>query len=157
MTIFWNILTVLVLHPIFGTLMYAVMEKSSIPKKWKILLLTFGHPVITCLAVWILLSLFNRDTTTALFFMVGVLLRSAFSNSKYFVKLDRTEKEISINYISPLLRNRIIIIPVSRIQNSSVSTAKGLYDKPSIYNINLTDETIRFYVLDQVTKGLSLV
>jgi hypothetical protein len=157
MTIIWAILAALVLYPLLGTLMFALAEKLSIPKKWKVVLLTVGHPVLTGFTVWILFLLFNRDVlTTAIFLVVGALLWAPFSNTRFFDKLNKTADELSIDYITPLLRIKNITIPLTKIQQSSVSTGMRLFDKPTILKLTLEDETIKFYVLEQ-NKTLALL
>ena len=157
MTTIWAILAALVLYPILGTLMFALAEKLSITKKWKVVLLTVGHPALTGFTVWILFSLFNRDVlTTAILLVVGALLWTPLSNTRFFVKFNKTADELSIDYITPFLSIKNITIPLTKIQQSSVSTGRRLFDKPTILKLTVDDETIKFYVLEQ-NKSLPLL
>jgi hypothetical protein len=121
----WTILAFLVLYPIVGTLLFALMEKLPIQEKSKIVCLMVGHPVLVGLLLWIAFSFIHAGmATTVLILLAGALLRNAFSDAKFFVSLTKGERGLSIDYLTPLLRPKTLIIPSTAVKTFTFSSGK---------------------------------
>jgi hypothetical protein len=150
MTTLWAILAFLVLYPLLGTLMFALAEKLSIPPKRKVFFLMVGHRVLTGFIVWLLFSLFNRDILAiAIVLTVGPLVGILSSKAKFLVRFNKTADKMSIDYITPLLRHKTMTISLTSIQRSSVLGGRRLFNKPTILELILDYEVVKFYVLEQ--------
>ena len=155
MNLFWALLILFVLYPLCGTLLFALVEKLTVPKKGKVLIMTLGHPILTAFTIWVTCSPFNNEiAVTGILAVAGSMLRVPFSNIKYFCKLHTKGNAISIDYLNPLLKHKTIEITLEQIEKFSLSTSKRLINKPTILELTIADETIKFYTLGPPTEEL---
>ena len=154
----WTILAFLALYLLVGTLLFALMEKLPIHQKYKIVYLMIGHPVLTGLLLWIAFSFVNAGmATTILILVAGASLRNAFSDAKFFVSLTKDENGLSIDYLTPLLRPKTLIVPLTAVKTFTLSSGKRIVDKPTQLKLTFEERTTKFYVLGKVRDQFSLL
>src|SRR5215813_4865427 len=103
MNILYGFLTTLLLYPTFGTLLSALVVNLKTSTRLKVLIMTFGHPVVTGVFIWLLCSPFNREIAeTGVVAIAGTLLRIPFSDKKYFSKLIKEQGFVIIEYMTEL-------------------------------------------------------
>src|SRR3954468_20323905 len=101
MNLLYAFLIALLVYSTFGTLVFALVENLKMSIKLKILIVTFGHPLLTGIFIWFACSSFNRDIAeTAVSFVAGTILRIPFYPRKYFLRLVKESENVTIEYMS---------------------------------------------------------
>ena len=148
MNILYAFLIFLFVHPIFGTLLFALVENLKTSIKLKVLLLSFGHPLFSGIFIWLVCSTFNRDIAgTGVLFVAGNFLGIPFSDRKYFSGLVKESGVLTIEYVSELLKRKTIKIALSEVTDFSQSK--------SSLTVTLPNETLTFKILDRNVETLT--
>ena len=117
--------------------------------------MTFGHPVVTGVFIWLLCSPFNREIAeTGVVAIAGTLLRIPFSDKKYFSKLIKEQGFVIIEYMTELSKRKHVELTISEIKDFSQSRNRYLIDLPSELIATLPDRTLIFSVLDKKREVL---
>jgi hypothetical protein len=115
--------------------------------------LTFGQPLLTALTIWFACSTFNKEIAeTGALFAVGPLINVPFSNRKYFSALIKNSDIVTIEYISELVARKTVELTTSKITDCAQSTSQSLIDKPSELIVSMSNEILKFQILDKTTK-----
>lgn len=153
MNILYAILITLLVYPIVGTLLFVITENLNASIEVKVFIMTFGHPILAGILIWILGSLFNEEIAkVGVLLVIGTLLRIPFSGKKYFSNIKKESGQVTLEYLSELLRRKRITLATSEIRQVSQSKIKNLFDKPSTLSVALQDQTLKFMVLDKTRK-----
>lgn len=153
MNILYAFLIALLAYPIIGTLLFTLVENLKTSTKIKISIMTFGHPLLTGIAIWTICSTFSKEIAeTGILFIAGTLLRIPFSDRKYFSTFVKESGAMTIEYFSELLIRKTISLTTSEITYFTQSTTRSLIDKPSELTVTTTNETLKFKILDKTTK-----
>jgi len=150
---FYAFLIVLFIHPIFGTLLFVLVENLKIAVKAKVIIVTFGHSLFTAIFIWLVCSTFNKEMgETAVFLVAGSLLRVPFSDRKYFLTLTIESGVISIEYFTELLNRKVIKLTNSEILRFEQSVSQKFIEKPSELVVTSETQNLTFQILDKTTK-----
>lgn len=150
MNILFAVLLTLFVYPIFGTLLSLLVENLKISINGKILILTFGHPLLTATFIWLLCYSFNQEIAeTGVLLVAGTLLRIPFSDRKYFSNLIKGSGGVTIEYVTELLKTKKVQISISEIKNFAQSKNRYLIDKPSELKVTLPTQNLTFKILDK--------
>ena len=150
MNILYAFVITLLVYPIFGTLVLILVENLRVSLNLKILILTFGHPILAAIFIWLLCSMFNPEIAkTGVLIVGGSLLRIPFSDRKYFSSLARESGVLTITYVSELLKRKVIKIDISEIKGLTQSKSDRLIDKPSELLVTLPNQTLSFKILEK--------
>ncbi len=150
MNVLYALLITLIVYPIIGTLLFAVVENLKVSIKLKVFIMTFGQPLFGGVLIWLLCSTFNRDIAdTAVLFVAGTILRTPFSDRKYFTDIIKEPGIITIKYVTELLRSKSVQIIVSEIKELKQSKSKNLIDKPSELTVLLLTHSLTFKILNK--------
>lgn len=153
MNILYAFLIALIVYPIVGTLLFALVENLNTSLQVKISILTFGHPLLSAIIIWFVCSTFNKEIAeTGVLFVAGSLLRIPFSDRKYFSTLVKESGVVTIEYFSELLKRKTINLTISEITGLTQSVGRNLIDKPSELTLSISNQHIRFKILDKTTK-----
>lgn len=153
MNILYAFLIALFVYPTIGTLLFALVENLKISTKVKILILTFGHPLLTAAIIWLICSTFNKEVAqTGLLFIAGSLLRVPFSDRKYLSTVVEKSGTVTIEYFSELLKRKTISLATADITDFTQSTSRRLIDKPEELSVTASNQTLKFKILDDTIK-----
>jgi hypothetical protein len=153
MNILYAFLITLFVYPTIGTLLFALVEKLQSPTKIKIVIMTFGHPLLTAVVIWFVCSTFNKEIAeTCVVFVAGSLLRIPFSDRKYFSNVIKESGAVTIEYFSELLKQKSITLTNSEITNFVQSPSQNFIDKPSELTVTVSNQILKFKILDKTTK-----
>lgn len=153
MNILYAFLITLLVYPTIGTTLFALVGNLKTSTKMKISIMTFGHPLLTGVIIWLVCSTFNRDIAeTGVLFVAGTLLRIPFSDRKYFSTFVKESGAVTIEYVSELLKRKTISLTTSEITDLTQSTSRHLIDKPSELTVTLSNQILKFKILDKTTK-----
>jgi len=153
MNILYAVLIALIVYPVIGTLLFILVEYLKTATKIKILIMTFGHPILTGIVMWTICSTFNSEIAEmGVLFVAGTLLRIPFSDRKYFSAFVKEAGGVKIEYFSELLIHKTISLTTSEITNFTQSTTRSLIEKPSELIVTTSKETLKFKILDKTTK-----
>ncbi|WP_153798838.1 hypothetical protein [Foetidibacter luteolus] len=115
--------------------------------------MTFGHPLLTAIIIWFVCSTFNKEIAeTGVLFVAGSLLRIPFSDRKYLSAVVKESGAVTIEYFSELLKRKTISLTTSDITGFTQSSSRKLIDKPSELTVIVSNETLKFKILDKTTK-----
>lgn len=150
MNILYALLITLLVYSTFGTLLFALVENLKFSIELKVLILTFGHPLLSGVFIWLLCSTFNQGIAeTGVLFVAGTFLRLPFSDIKYFSSLIKGSGVVKIEYVTELLKRKTIQIEVSDVKDFKQSTSRHLIDKPSELTVTLSTKSLIFKILDK--------
>ena len=150
MNILYAFLITLLVYPVVGTLLFALVENLKTSIRVKVLILTFGHPVLTGVLIWLACSTFNREIAeTGVLFIAGTFLRIPFSNRKYFATVIKDKGLVTIEFVTELLKRKTIQIAISEIKDISQSKSRSLINKPSELTLTLSNHALKFNILDK--------
>ena len=153
MNILYAFLITLLVYPTIGTLLFALVENLKTSTKMKISIMTFGHPLLTGIVIWSVCSTFSKDIAeTGVLFVAGALLRIPFSDRKYFSTVVKESGAVTIEYFSELLKRKTISLTTSEITDFTQSTSRHLIDKPSELTVTLSNQILKFKILDKTIK-----
>lgn len=153
MIILYTVLIVFIVYPIIGTLLFALVESLATSIKIKILVMTFGHPLLTAGIIWFACSAFNKEIAeTGVLFVAGSLLRTPFSGRKYFLNLVNKPGIVTVEYYTELLQRKTVSLSTTEITEFMQSASRRLIDKTSELRVTIADETLEFIILDKATK-----
>ncbi len=153
MNVLYAFLITLVVYPTIGTLLFALVENLKTSTKMKISIMTFGHPLLTAIIIWFVCSTFNKEIAeTGVLFVAGSLLRIPFSDRKYLSAVVKESGAVTIEYFSELLKRKTISLTTSDITGFTQSSSRKLIDKPSELTVIVSNETLKFKILDKTTK-----
>jgi hypothetical protein len=153
MNILYAFLITLIVYPTIGTLLFALVENLKTSMQMKISIMTFGHPLLTAIIIWFVCSTFNKEIAeTGVLFVAGSLLRIPFSDRKYFSTLVKESGAVTIEYFSELLKRKTINLTTSEITDFTQSTSRHLIDKPSELTVTISNQLLKFKILDKTTK-----
>ena len=153
MNILYAFLITLIVYPTIGTLLFALVENLKTSTKMKIFIMTFGHPLVTAIIMWIACSSFNKEIAEAgVLFVAGTLLRIPFSGRKYLSTVVKASGAVTIEYFSELLKRKTISLTTSDITEFAQSTSRHLIDKPSELVVIASNQILNFKILDKTTK-----
>ena len=153
MNILYAFLITLIVYPTIGTLLFALVENLKASTKMKISIMTFGHPLLTAIILWFACSTFNKEIAeTGVLFVAGSLLRMPFSDRKYLSAVVKESGAVTIEYFSELLKRKTISLTTSDITGFTQSSSRKLLDKPSELTVTVSNETLKFKILDKTTK-----
>ncbi len=146
-------LITLLVYPTIGTFLFALVENLKTSTKMKISIMTFGHPLLTGIAIWSVCSTFNNVIAeTGVLFVAGTLLRIPFSDKRYFSTVVKESGTVVIEYYSELLRRKTIFLTTSEITDCTQSTSRHLIDKPSELTLTIPGQVLKFMILEKTTK-----
>jgi len=119
--------------------------------KAKILLLTFGLPILVgtiCLAV---LTPFDStiDIIVGIAILLSVLIRIFFNQRKYISKFVISDSDLTINSLSPFLRNASDKFPFSSITDIEFTRANWIAEYPAELNIKLNGKWLTYLILEK--------
>ncbi|MFC0773263.1 hypothetical protein [Terrimonas alba] len=155
MNVLYAFLITLVVYPILGTLLFALVENLKTSIKLKVLILTFGHPLLSGIFIWLVCSTFNREIAEiGVLFVAGTFLRIPFSDRKYFSNLIRESGVVTIEYVTELLKRRTVQIIISEVKDFRQSKSRHLIDKLSELTVTLPTEILTFKILDKNEEAL---
>ena len=150
MNVLYAFLITLIVYPIIGTLLFTVVENLKTSIKLKVFVMTFGHPLLSGVLIWLMFSTFNRGVADiAVLFVTGTILRTLFSDRKYFSDIIKKPGVITVKYVTELLRSKSVQIVVSEIKDLKQSKSKNLIDKPSELIVSLPTKSLTFKILDK--------
>jgi hypothetical protein len=153
MNILYAFLITLIVYPTVGTLLFALVENLRTSTKMKISIMTFGHPLLTAIIIWVACSTFNKEIAeTGALFVAGTLLRIPFSDRKYLSTVVKESGAVTIEYFSELLIRKTISLTTSEITDFKQSSSRHLIDKPSELTVTVSNQTMKFKILDKTTK-----
>lgn len=153
MNILYALLLTALIYPAIGTILFAVVENSSIRTAMKITILTFGHPLLTGIIIWLAGSALNREIAeVGVLLVAGTLLRIPFSNRKYFSSVIKEPGVITIKYFSELLKRKSISWNTADMIGYTQSASRSLLVKPTELTITLKNKVLKFVILDKTTK-----
>ena len=150
MNLLYATLFVIVVYPGFGTLLLALLPNLQVSIKLKILILTFIHPALTALFIWLVFSPFNRDIAqTGVVLTCGSYLGIFSSRRKYYLNLVKETGSITIEYFTQILKRKVVKIDITEIKEFSQSRSKRIIDQPSELEVTLDSQTLTFTILDK--------
>ncbi len=150
MNILYAFLITLLVYPTFGTLLFALVENWETSINRKVLLLTFGHPLLSGLFIWLVGSTFNAEITeTGVLFVAGTFLRMPFSDRKYFSNLIKELGVVTVEYVTELLKHKTVQIKISEVKDFTQTKNRHLIDKPSELTVTLSTQSLIFKILDK--------
>lgn len=150
MNILYAILITLLVYPTLGTLLFSLVENLKIPIKGKVLILTFGHPLLSGVFIWLVCSTFNREVAEiGVLLIAGTFLRIPFSDRKYFSKFIKESGKVTIEYVTELLKVKTVQISISEIKDFKQPKSRNLIDMPSELRVTLPTQSLIFKILDK--------
>ena len=153
MNVLYAFIITLIVYPIIGTILFALVENLKTSTKIKISIMTFGHPLLTAIIIWLACSTFNKEIAdTGVLFVAGTLLRIPFSDRKYLSSFVKESGAVTIEYFSELLIRKAIRLTTSEITAIKQSSSRQLIDKPSELTVTTSNQTIKFRILDKAAK-----
>ena len=153
MNILYAFLIALLVYPSIGTLLFALVENLKASTKVKIIIVTFGHPLLTAAIIWLVCSTFNKEIAqSGVLFIAGSLLRIPFSDRKYLSKVVKKSGTVTIEYFSELLKRKTVSLTTSDITDFTQSTSRRLIGKPRELVVTLSNQTLEFKILDKTTE-----
>jgi len=139
-------------------LMIEASHSSSIRRiKRKILLHTILLPAL--FAIMILITILTKSAFFNIYigfgFIVASLSRDLFGKRKYLAKLEISKDEVSIQYITALLKTEQRSLLLFDISDINTEKPHWLTDFHAKVNLRYKDERIEFYLLDKaLTKDI---
>ena len=127
---------------------------KDIYKKVKVFLLTFSFPIIFFIVIF-----FDKTSNNRFFdiLIIGTLilatsLRIKFSNKKYLTKFCFGEQNLTIEYLTPLLKTKAINLSIDDINEFKILKANWLVEYPASININYKQSWLTFELIDKKLK-----
>src|SRR5688572_20360346 len=114
--------------------------------KLKIFLLTFGFPVLLLILSLIVFRSSSKQVNLFIGFLwvIGTLARILLVNRKYVASLIINESNLAINYFTPYLKSKFIVLPILEIADTELTKSNLIAEYPAALNIKCKDKWLVF-------------
>jgi hypothetical protein len=150
------ILIDLIVYPVFGTLMFAILDRVRISVKAKAAVVCYGHPILTGLLVWLCIFSLDREVATiATLFIAGSLLWTPFRGFRFLTGLHKSDSEITIKFLTSYLSTKTLIITRNAISSYELSAGRTVLSKPTVLKLTTSENEIKLFVFDPDVQKLN--
>lgn len=153
MNVIGALLITFIIYPVFGTLLFALMEQLSTTVKMKVAIMTFGHPLLAGIIIWLICSAFNEQMAlTGVLLVTGFMIRGAFSDRKYLLAFEKDSESVIISYYTEILIKKTMRLTTAEITEITLPVKQRLIYKPSVLTVTKADKELKFIELSKIPE-----
>jgi hypothetical protein len=140
--------------PFLNSGLYYFLAKINAGNKVKIFFISYVSLLLLTVVVAIFLSYFEKDFVMhSAAYGTGCIFFTFINGEKYFVSCTLSQHTVDIQYLTPLLKAKVIVLPINQITSTTISAGKGWYNLPHKYTLTSNGKAVWFYILNPITSN----
>jgi len=117
----------------------------------KVFFLTFGGPIIPVILAFVIFKPISSNIGAIIVsvFLIGILIRLFTTKRKYVIQFLISETDLTINYLSPFLKNKSEKIALASIKDYEFTKVNWIVEYPAELNIKCEHHWLTYHIINK--------